>query len=327
MKATGIVSPSRGRIELEEYRVDEPGPNEVQVRVHVSLVSPGTERAWVMNMQNTPGKYPFRPGYCAAGIVEKVGSQVSNFVPGDRVVCYTLPHCSLGNVDEKWVVKIPEEVTFEEAVFLPLGQIALQGVRKSHIELGENVMIIGLGLIGQLALQFAALCGALPVMGVDRIESRLKTALACGAHMVVNSENPEWMEDIDDKPQVVIEATGNPGAVSVAFKAVAPLGRVVLLGSTRGESTVNFYTDVHVKGITVVGAHGFHSIPKYESRPGYWTWYDDVKCFMKFLKNGKLLIKPLVTHNVKWVEVIDTYSKMLEGDPDMLGILINWQEN
>jgi len=134
------------------------------------------------------------------------------------------------------------------------------------------------------------------------------------------------VDDIDDKPQVVIEATGNPEAVGVAFKAVAPLGRVALLGSTRGESTVNFYTDVHVKGITVVGAHAFHSIPKYESKAGYWTWHDDAKCFMKFLENRKILIKPLVTHKVRWVEVIDTYSRMLEGDPDMLGILINWQE-
>jgi 2-desacetyl-2-hydroxyethyl bacteriochlorophyllide A dehydrogenase len=323
MKAYAIVATEKGHAEVQEVQVGDPGPKEIQVRVHTSVISPGTERAWILNLPNTPGRFPHRTGYCTAGVVEKVGSEVTEFSVGDRVGCHMLSHCSLGNVEEEWVVKIPDGVPFEKAAFVTMGQITLQGVRKARIELGEKVMVIGMGVIGQLALQQARLNGALPAIGVDRVESRLKAALACGADMVINTNDEKWMEAAGEKPQVVFDATGAPDAVELAFKASRNFGRVVLLASTRGISTVNFYADIHSKGITVLGAHAGR-VPQNESSPGLWPWKDDANCFMQFLAAGKLNLEPLITDRISWKQADDAYKKLLDWNMDMIGTVINW---
>lgn len=319
-----IVSPSKGCVELQEYEIGDPGASEIQVRVHVSLISPGTERAEILGMANTPGTYPFAPGYCSAGVVEKVGADVTRFSAGDRVASFFMGHRSIGNMDESAFVKIPEGVSFEEAAFLSLAQIAMQGVRKARIELGEKAMVIGLGIIGQLALQFARQSGALPVIGVDRIESRLKLALECGADEVINASRENWMGADEEKPQVVIESTGAADAVATAFQAAHTFGRVSLLGSTRGESTVNFYKDVHCKAITILGAHAYFGIPQHESRPGYWNRYDDAGCFMGLLKQKRICLNPLITNRIKWENAVEAYNKILACNSSMIGTVINW---
>jgi len=323
MKGYIVISPEKGKICVREYEVGEPGPREIQIRIHMSLISPGTERAWILNMECTPGIYPFEPGYCTAGIVEKVGNEVSRFSIGDRVACL-LSHRSLGNIHEDKAVKIPPDVPFEHAVFLPLGQIALQGVRKARIELGEKVMVIGLGIIGQLALQLAKLNGALPAVGVDLVESRIAAARKCGAEETVNSGVEDWMAYLRHEFQVVIESTGVPEVIPTALKIVEPGGRVVLLGSTRGRSTVNFYRDVHVKGATVIGAHAIHSVPKHESKPGNWTWKDDSECFMTLLEKGKINIEPLITNIICWKEIEKAYMELIKGNKEIMGMIIKW---
>lgn len=319
-----VVAPSAGQVDLQQMTISDPGPNEIQVRSHATLVSPGTERAWILGLPNTPQVFPFEPGYCGAGVVEKVGSEVNNFKCGDRVACFLLGHRSVGNVEEKWAVRIPDSVSYEKAAFMPLGQVALQGVRKSCIELGEKVMVLGMGVIGQLALQFCRLNGALPAIGADRMDKRLQQALDCGAHEVVNTGKENWLESLCEKPQVVIESTGFPDAVSVAMEAVAQMGRVVMLGSTRGDSTINFYKDVHSKGINIIGAHAGR-VPAVESRAGYWTWKDDANCFMKLLENKSINTDPLITDRINWRDAVQTYKKLLEWNMDTLGIVINWQ--
>lgn len=323
MKGHIIVSPEKGRVCVKEYEVGEPGPREIQVRIHVSLISPGTERAWILNMECTPGVYPFEPGYCTAGIVEKTGSEVTRFKVGDRVACL-LSHRSIGNIHEDSAAKIPPDVPFEHAVFLPLGQIALQGVRKARIELGEKVMVMGLGVIGQLAMQFARLNGALPAIGADLVESRINAALRCGAEEAVNCGENEWIACLRHKFQAVIESTGVPGVIPTALKIVEPGGRVVLLGSTRGMSTVDFYRDVHVKGVTVIGAHAIHTVPKHESRPSNWTWKDDSECFMSLLEKGKLCIDPLITDIICHEEIEKAYIELLRGNREIIGTIIKW---
>lgn len=324
MKNYAIVSDEKGHAEVQEITVGDPGPQEVQVRIHVSLISPGTERAWILGLPNTPGRYPHRSGYCTSGVVEKVGSEVKNFSVGDRVGCHMLSHCSLGNVEAKYVVKLPEGVPFEKGVFVTLGQIALQGVRKARIELGEKVMVIGQGVIGQLALQLARLNGAMPAIGVDRHENRLKTSLACGADMAFDTNDEKWLEAVGEKPQVVLDATGYPEAVQLSFDAIRTFGRVVLLASTRGLSTVNYYADIHAKGVTVLGAHAGR-VPEIEERPGFWTWQQDAKCFLDLVAAGKLNLDPLITNRITWKEADAVYNeRLLKWDMDMIGTVISW---
>ncbi len=324
MKCSVIVSPAKGKVELQELELENPEIEEIQVRVQVSLVSPGTERAFILNMPNTTGVYPHEPGYCAAGVVEKVGANVTRFKPGDRVASYEIGHRSAGNVEQRWAQNVPENVSLEHAVFLSLGQTSLQAIRKTRIELGEDVLVFGLGLMGQLALQFASLSGAMTVTGVDLIEKRLQIARQCGADRTISADDKNRMTALKEKPHVIVEATGAPEVIGLACQTVRSFGRVCILSSTRGESTINFYRDVHNKGITIVGAHTTGSNPMFESRPGYWTYEDDARCFMRLLAKQRVRLDPLITERIDWTEAVEAYERILAGDPNMLGTVIRW---
>jgi 2-desacetyl-2-hydroxyethyl bacteriochlorophyllide A dehydrogenase len=328
MKSIVLVSPEKGRVGLQELDVPEPGPNEVRVRTHASVVSAGTERAFVLGLDNAAAGFPFAPGYCTAGVVEAVGPRVTRFAGGERVAGTLLGHRACGNVPADQLVPISDGVSFEEAAFLPLGVIALQGVRKARIEIAEAALVLGLGIVGQLALQVARVGGAFPAVGADRVAGRRERAAACGADRVLDAADPAWRQQLWDAtggqgPPVVIEATGYPEAVGDAFQAAASFGRVVLLGSTRGASTVNFYRDVHRKGLTVVGAHILANAQQ-ESRPGFWTWLDDGAAFMRLLQGGRIRLAPLVTTRVDWPELEGVYREVLAWNTDMLGIVVRW---
>jgi threonine dehydrogenase-like Zn-dependent dehydrogenase len=253
---------------------------------------------------------------------------VVQFTPGDRVAC-TLSHRSVGTIGVNRVTRIPAGVSFAEAAFLNLGIIALQGVRKARIELGESVLVIGLGIVGQLALQFARLHGALPVIGLDYVSTRRQIASTCGADSVLDAADQIWKKHLQQQtggtgPHVVIEATGAPEVVAQALQAARPFGRVVLLGSSRGESTVNFYRDVHKRGLTVLGAH-LSTVPEQESRPGFWRWCDNAECFMKLLQGQRIRLAPLITERIVWEGIAETYRHVLAWDREMIGTVITWQ--
>ena len=325
MDSSVLVAPSPGQVELRRSTVPDPTPNEIKIDFHVSIISAGTERAHIKNLPNTFGTFPMEPGYCASGVVTKVGNGISGFAANDRVCCYSNGHRSIGNIDTRWVVPIPDSVTFEQAAFMPLGQTSLQGIRKVRIELGERALVLGMGLVGQLAAQLIKLNGAVTVIGVDRVANRLKIALKCGIDEIIEAQDEDWISKLTEKPQVVIESTGSPEAVSDAFKAVAPFGRVSLLGCPRGRSLVDFYHDVHLKGVTVVGAHAIIPVPAHESRPGFWTWMHDAVCFMELLRRGRINLGPLVTERVSCREIEDVFRELLEWQLDKLGIVIIWK--
>jgi L-iditol 2-dehydrogenase len=164
----------------------------------------------------------------------------------------------------------------------------------------------------------------LPAVGVDRVDKRLKIALDCGADHVINSGNDNWQDILGEKPNAIIESTGAPEAVNMALQTVNTFGRVILLGSTRGDSTVNFYSDVHRNGVMIIGAHAARTVPKYESSPGYWTWRDEACCFMNLLKRKKINLEPLITNRTKWENIEDAYKEILAWNTDMIGTIINW---
>lgn len=86
MKNYRIVMESVSNAVLKECDMPEPGPNDVVIRNHYTVVSAGTERAWSMDMNNAHPTFPYTPGYCGAGEIVKIGSDVSRYKVGDRVV-------------------------------------------------------------------------------------------------------------------------------------------------------------------------------------------------------------------------------------------------
>lgn len=152
---------------------------------------------------------------------------MKDFKPGDRVVSKG-GHSSHILVSHDEVLKIPTEISFDEAVFFSLGSIALQGVRKADIELGESIIIIGQGLIGLLALQLAKLCGGMPIIAIDLYDYRLDLSLMLGADYIMNPRRENLEKEIAEITEnkgadITIEASGNPNAIPLALKLTGNL--------------------------------------------------------------------------------------------------------
>ncbi len=335
MKSRAIVTPVQGKVELGEVEVSDPGPGELQVRVHSSVISPGTERAFILNLPNADTTYPRGSGYATAGTVAKVGRGVTRFKEGDRVASFGIRHGEWGTIGEDRSVAVADNVSFDLAAFTALGVICMQGVRKARIELGEAALVIGLGPVGQIALQMARLDGAIPAVGMDKVEKRLDLARRCGADAALDPSSPGWRERLAELcaagrqagrqagPEVVIEATGFPLPVDMALEAVQSFGRVVLLASTRGVNSVNFYSEVHKKGTTIIGAH-ISTNPASDSRPGYWTWVDNGSAFMRLVSAGRIALEPLITDRVGWQQAAGLYERLVAWDFSMIGAVIHW---
>jgi len=330
MKCKGIVALSQGTVDLIDVEVTPPAVDEVQVQMAATLVSPGTERAWILGLENSRPSYPYIPGYCCAGWILQIGSAVEGLAIGDRVACYAVQvgHRQIGNVPAYRVVKIPENVSFNHATFTSLGQTSLQGVRKCKIELGESSASIGMGIVGILALQLAKLNGSNPVIAVDIEPSRLEIAKACGADLIYDSRKYSeqmWESEVGVKPAIVFENTGVASVMRQACAISADYGRVCILGCPRGTVDFNFYSLVQKKSITIIGAHAVNSIPKNQSYPNFWTFADDAHCFLQFVEQKRISLDPMITDVVNWKDSLGVYKKSLEGNPRTLGIIIEWQ--
>ncbi len=327
LKGRKVVWPERGKVIVEDFKVREPEANEVLIKTRSTLISPGTEEAFLMALPNTSGKFPQYPGYSNAGEVIAIGDEVSEIKVGDRVVSRT-PHANYVLTSEERVFRIPQGLSFDEAAFFSLASIALQGIRKARIELGESVLVLGLGLVGQLALQLARLSGAIPLIGVDLYDSRLSVSSKGGADHTLNPRKIDLKKEVrkitrGKGAKVVIEATGSPEAIPLSFELASRSGRVVLLGSTRGESKVNFYSLVHRKGILVIGAH--ESIrPRYDSSPMYWTQRDDSELALNLISKGLLKVKDLISLKLNFQKASEAYRKIIECKENVLGIILDW---
>jgi len=323
-----IVFTDAGVASLEKRTLPDLQANEVLIRTQMTLVSPGTERAFFLGLPNTPREYPNYPGYNNIGDVVAVGDGVTTVSPGMRVAS-PAHHASYAVSPVNEVYPVPDGLDNETAAFFNLVSIALQGVRKARIEIGEHVAVIGSGLIGLLAGQLAQVNGALPVTVHDLDASRLEYARSVGLDTVLVSPN-EGESDTgageNDRPTVIIEATGQPAAVNSALAMSADGGRVILLGSTRGVTgEVNFYRDLHRKGLHVIGAHN-EARPSLESYANYWTQSDDCKVALRLLAANKVQVEPFITHRMGWRSALDAYELLRKWDTAALGILLNWQD-
>ena len=329
MKAQRVVWPSRAKVEIETFALPPLGDDEILVETECTLISPGTERAFLLGLPNAQGRYPTHPGYSNIGVIVEVGKAVTDYKVGERVAS-TQGHTSHFIVSPNRLLKIAStDVPAEEAVFFNLGAIALQGVRKARIELGEATLVLGQGLIGLLAMQLSKLSGAIPLIAADLTDSRLEISKRMGADCTLNPEDVDFSEQLSNVtqgngPAAVIEATGHPDAVSTALDVAGWGARVILLASTRGETpNVNFYRDVHKKGLILYGAHNAIR-PRQESSSNFWTLEDDSLLLLSLIAQKRFNVLPLISHRVLGEDAPQAYQLLMEWNPGLLGVVLQW---
>lgn len=326
----------------QEFEVPErPGPFQVIVRTHKSLISAGTELAVASGTHRgfslpQPGfaGYPHVPGYALVGEIIASSGEAGQLDPGFKVgarVFVKASHASHVVVDARRgaLIPLPPRASDHQALLARLASISMVGVRAGRIAPGDRVAVLGLGLIGQLAAQLARACGARPVVGIDRNASRRDAAGQTGVTAIPLAEgDPGSIKNQLRVPgfDVVIEASGNPASLPYALQLVARGGRVVLLGSARGTVEIDPYTFIHKPGIHVIGAHESNA-PGQETPQARWTMKRNYELCLDQFIDGTLADAPLVSHIVPVADAGGIHREMYGASGRYLGVVIDWRNS
>ena len=178
-------------------------------------------------------------GYSISGVVLAVGNGVTKFKVGDAVAAAGAGyanHAEYVNVPENLVVKMPKNMNFVKASTVTLGSIALQGVRRANLKLGEYCVVMGAGILGLLSVQMLRASGV-RVAAVDLNEKRLNIAKELGAELIVNASNENtvkiitnWAEGYGTDAVIFTAATNSNEPLSQSFQMCKKKGRVILVG-------------------------------------------------------------------------------------------------
>ncbi|RBQ18910.1 chlorophyll synthesis pathway protein BchC [Spongiactinospora rosea] len=333
MKSWFVEFTGPGAVRVAEEDVAAPGPGEVLCRSTLSLISPGTELACLRG-EFDPGsnweewvRYPFRPGYSMAGVVAAVGEGVTGLRPGDRVQSYA-PHQEFVTLKEGEARPLPAAVPDEEAVWVPLVVTAAAGAARAAIAMGETVVVLGLGPVGQLVVQYAVAHGAARVVAIDPDARRLDLALAGGATDVLAMPASEARPALaaltgGAMADVVFEVTGGTAVLARAVRLARPLGRVVLLGDTPTPSRQMLGPGVVSDSLTILGAHA--GIVSDDPSAGPLNRDAVTELYFRRLASGAFRTAAMIAARVSPLEAVRTYEGLSGGGAPAGAICFDWR--
>jgi 2-desacetyl-2-hydroxyethyl bacteriochlorophyllide A dehydrogenase len=352
MHARQVVIAEPYRAAVREVELPPPAPNQILVATEVSAVSAGTELAvwtgthqWLKDPTLPDWKFPFRPGYSAAGTIVAIGSAVSGWNAGDRV-SYPGNHASaelltLGH-ERGRLWRLPDNLDMEKASVACIARYGLGASIRAGITLGRSAAVLGLGVIGQFALRCLIAAGAHPVIGIDAVAMRRQAALVAGCDHVIDPSAGDVRRQligclnpgsemkrcvIPLGTEIVADATGVPDAVPVAMSLACDGGQVVVVGSPRGKAKeVNFYDDLHRRYLEVTGAHGNMLFePAHTRLAGAWDIDKAQKWLLAALASGRLNLDGLITHRIEAENLGSAYEGLLKKKDEYLGVVLHWK--
>lgn len=333
MQATYIVFPEKGKVDVRVEAISPPGPGEVLCAAHKSLISIGTETYCLRGIFDADTnwarwvQFPFRPGYSMAAQVIAVGEGVTTLKEGDRVAGWVV-HRSHFKARPESLQRIPDGVSDEEATWIALGATTQLGVRRAAHALGERVGVVGMGILGQLVVQYLALSGARQIIAIDPVQSRLAVAQAHGAThglaLDVHAARAVIDEITDGKGlDVIYDVTGHPAVLAGCIPLVRKLGRVILLGDCPTPSQQHLSAGVVSNSIAILGIHGSMT-PAHASDYNPWTRDEIVALFFDYLRQGRMQVSHLVTHRYSPLEAPAVYDGLTRDRSAALGVLFDW---
>lgn len=332
MEATRVVFTEPGVAQLQVRQLDAPTGDKVLVNTLYSVVSGGTERAFLLGMPNTKQAFPIGMGYCGIGYVVEIGEQVTDLAPGDRVLVYHGGHSQYSLVSRGRLTKIENDnIDSLDAVFTIIASMGLGGVRKLELELGESAMVMGLGLLGIFSVQFCALSGANPVIAADLNPERRALALELGADYALDPSDENFVQTVMHLTggkgiNACVEVTGASVAMQQALQCAARQGRISLLGCTRvSNNAVDYYSQVHKPGVKLIGAHNMVR-PQVDSYPHCWTHHDDCRAILGLMGAGKLKVGPIRSRVVPAAEAPQIYTQLCEDKNFPMGTVFDWSK-
>jgi len=333
-----------GRATCLEQEVSDLQAGQIGVTVWASLISPGTELGGLPQRRKDPdpGQKPRVFGYANAGVVEEVGAGVAQFEVGQQVACmgggYAL-HSDYARVPQNLCVPMPEGVSFEEAAFAHLAATGLHAVRRTGPLFGENGMVMGLGLVGQLSAQFAQLSGC-HVMGVDRFPLRVEIARKVGIEQAVNAAEEDPVSRAGEFSggygmDFGIIAFGGEGtqAFEQIYRSLKQtpdthrMGRIVIVGGahiSHGFAASLGNVDVRSAARTGPGYHdeGYEYGQDYPRVFVEWTTQRNLAECLRAIAEGRLRVKSLITHEFPLEEIGQAVDLLVEEPQKALGVVL-----
>ncbi len=285
---------------------------------------------------------PLPLGYSCAGVISEVDSAIDRFTPGQRVACAGFAyacHADSVYVPANLAVKIPENVTFEQASFVTLGAIALQGVRVADLHLGENVAVIGLGLLGQITCMLLAASGC-NVIGIDIDKSKLELAKKSGAAVAIPSDNATIHHILESTAGrgvdavIITAATDSAAPIELAGEICREKGKVVVVGAVKMDVPRKVYYDKELElRLSRSYGPGRYDYAYEESGQDYpysyvrWTENRNMQSFLHLISAGKIGISALITHRFSIADADQAYDLISKKSSEMiLGVVLNYPE-
>ena len=358
MEGQRLVLDEQGAMHIESFVVEPPTDHQIVVRVACSQISAGSEMNVVRQRQQIPGATgpgaSRTLGYTTVGRILARGAAVTDWEIGERVLCFgnhgshwtiTLEEDGAGGdvlPNQNLVERVPETLTDQEVAFAVLGDVALHGLRRAEIQMGESVAVHGLGTVGLLALQLARRAGAYPVIGVDVADARLALAQELGATHVVNAAREDVAAVIHDLtrlprtwtgwlPTVVpgtgaevqIQASSNIQTYRTMLEAAADRGRLVMVGAAQHEVAIGAH-ELLRREITVRGSYQTGQL---EPHP-YWPWTRarNRAIVLGMIARGDLQVQPLISHVASYTDAAAIYRMLEQGNADdWLSVFFTWE--
>jgi len=366
--------PRTGELRIRDVPCPTPAENQILVRTVASLVSVGTEKHMLEFAQKSLlGKALERPdlarvvfakaksegiaeawrqamarletpapvGYSSAGVVIGLGNAIDDFSLGDRVACSgagIASHASVTVVPPNLCVKIPDGVDFESAAFAALGGIALQAVRMSEVSLGSRVAVIGLGLLGQIAVQLLCAAGC-HVVGMDLDAYKAQMALQNGAEATARSYDelralvPRIQAHAGFDSVILLAATSSNQPLEEAAEICRERGRVVATGLIGLDLPRKPFYDKELElVVSRAWGPGLYDASYTSAGLDYplpyvrWTAQRNLDEFVAQLTKGSVQVQNLISHRFEFSRSLEAYNLILSGQEPYLGVLLTYPQ-
>ena len=268
-------------------------------------------------------------GYSAAGTILEVGDGITDLAVGDRVACagaQCAHHAEVIRVPRNLTVLLPDELGFAEASTVTLGAIAMQGVRRAQPTLGETFVVIGLGILGQLASQLLRANGC-RVIGTDLDRGRIRIAQELGQHIGIHPDDGSDVEQVARLTDgagadgvIITAATPSDAVISTAFKMCRKKGRVVLVGDVGlNLNRADFYAKELDFFISCSYGPGRYDANYEERGLDYplsyvrWTENRNMGEYLRLVAEGRINLKPLIGAVFPVAQTTEAYAAVRQG--------------
>ena len=275
-------------------------------------------------------------GYSASGVVLECGTAVQELKPGDRVAA-AVPHAACSVVGRNMCVRIPDGVSFEAAAYTSVAAIAMEGVRLTRVSLGENVLVVGLGLVGQIAVALLRAQGC-RVFGTDIDAAKVLRARALGADAAEVGSPAEMVKAFSRgfgvDAVMITAATSSNEPIEFAADACRPKGRIVLVGVAGLNLPRPPFFQKELE-FTVSSSLGpGRADPAYEDKGidypighARWTAQRNMEACLDLMAAGKLPVETLTTHRFPIDRALEAYDLITAGREAHHGIVLEYPED